>query len=158
MAPKPALAMMDILKLSEKKFTLNSDFWLSYPGASHSWISVKADDAAKTVIPDVPGVYTFVVRPDVAGHSCEYLMYVGKAEKQSLRKRFMQYLREQSRDKGRVPIQDIFRTFPEHLHFCYVTLVNPKIISNLEKQLLEAFVPPCNQQLPGELQRARAAF
>src|SRR5262249_5226672 len=59
-----------------------------------NWKPVKFKAAnAKKVPKNQKGVYSFVVKPRIANHkNVSYLIYVGKAQKQSFQARYRQYL------------------------------------------------------------------
>lgn len=123
------------------------------------WHYVQFNSTEVNSIPDDEmGIYTFVVCPSIANHPCSYLLYVGKAERQSLRKRVKQYLYEKKNPKGRPPVQDMLIDWESHLWICYATVDESINISDLERALIEAFVPPINQKFDGLLGRAKRAF
>lgn len=136
------------------KFILDPVRWssLALPYVLN-WNTVPFTRASVTTIPDDQvGVYTFVVVPGIANHaSCGYLMYVGQTTRQSLRRRFQQYLREQRIKKGRVSVLDMMALFPSHLWFCYAPLPQTTQILQIEADLIRAFVPPINDDYPADM-------
>jgi hypothetical protein len=103
--------------------------------------------AEKPHIPDQPGIYTLLVQPGIAHHpACSYLMYVGKTK--SLHRRFGEYLQEKNRDTGRPRILRLLNGYPDHVWFCFTELLESEL-HNAEEALIEAYLPPCNEQFPG---------
>ena len=108
----------------------------------------------KQVPNDTPGVYTFVIRPEIAAHpACSYLMYVGKAQKQSLRKRYKQYFTEQDDSSDRVHVTKMLRLWRKHLWFYYAPIKDPTKIDAAEQALMNAFLPPVNRSYRGVVSR-----
>jgi hypothetical protein len=145
------------IRYFQKSFILRPEYWRGYKNSTPlSWSSIRATVAfAKNVPDDKFGVYSFVVDSSTASHpGTKYLMYVGKAQDQSLRARFSQYLREAKDPKGRPLIVDMFTKWRDDLWFYFAEVSGPHIIHQLELDLLGAFVPPQNDVLPVEIRRA----
>lgn len=135
--------------------------WTSYSNTTPlEWHKVKFDQEDLSRVPDDAfGIYTFVVDAAVANHPhCSYLLYLGKAERQSLRSRIKQYFYEPQNPKGRGPIQDMILKWHTHLFVCYTCIEDTTQIDNLENSLLEAFVPPMNQNYKGVFGQAHRAW
>ena len=110
-------------------------------------------------IPKDPGIYSFVVQPGIADHPyCSYLMYVGMTER-PLRERFTEYFREK-RDatNGRPKLLKMLNVYQDYLHFCCSAIAETERIKEIEDELLNAFIPPCNDQYPTEISRVMKAF
>lgn len=118
--------------------------WKAFPFSSDSINS----------IPDEPGVYAFCVEPSIFNDfkPC-YLMYIGETSR-TLRQRFREYLREASNsDAGRGKIYMTLNLYEDHLYFYCAPLqtgIEPK---DVEKELLQTFIPPNNDKLPVEVGR-----
>ena len=142
-----------ILKKFSEGFILSPEHWNTCVlPIDLEWQVQPFADASKNNIPDNQGgVYTFLVQPGIANHpACSYLCYVGKAEKQSLRKRFQQYLFEKNNAKTkRFAIRRMLNWWDGHLHFCFAPIGNETIISTVEQLLLDSYIPPFNQQFIG---------
>ncbi len=82
-------------------------------------------------------------------------MYVGQAS--NLRRRFGEYLNAERREDGRPKIFRLLNMYDPHLWFCY-TEVPQANITTLEDDLLEAFIPPCNDKFPASIRRVVGAF
>lgn len=109
-------------------------------------------------IPSQPGIYSFVLQPGIASHShCSYLMYIGKTER-TLRQRFKEYFGEQDNPEGRPKLLKLLNLYKDYLHFCCLIITKKERIMEIEKALINAFLPPCNDQFPAESSRVVGAF
>lgn len=153
--------LADLQKHNISKMVLSPQRWSACRITTDlSWSVVKFDKSQQASIPDDrQGVYTFVVKPEIANHpECSYLLYVGKTERQNLRRRFLQYFDEPNNPKGREPVKLMVRLWQQHLWFCYAPVSNVDEIDTIEESLIDAFVPPINQKYPGQLGRAMRAW
>lgn len=135
--------------------------WTDYKNTLQlTWQTIRFDLSELEQVPDDQnGVYSFVVDAGIAGHPhCSYLLYIGKAERQSLRKRIKQYFYEADDPKGRAPVQDMILDWHTHLRVCFATVQDVTAIDDLEDSLISAFVPPINQRFTGELGAANRAL
>ena len=80
-------------------------------------------------------------------------MYVGQAI--DLRTRFGKYLTTER--KGRAKIVRLLSRCEGYIQFCYSKVSRAKL-DDVEEQLNNAFVPPCNTQFTGKVGRAKLAF
>lgn len=110
-------------------------------------------------IPIEPGVYCFIIQPGIANHPyCSYLMYVGMT-KRPLRERFKQYFSEKRNiENGRPKILKLLHVYQDYLHFCCTGIAETERIEDIEDKLLNAFIPPCNDEYPAEIRRVMKAF
>jgi hypothetical protein len=139
----------------EEKFILWPEKWAVYTNM-HTWYLERLDRTRRNSIPDSPGIYTLLLQPGIAGHSCSsYLMYVGKAK--SLKVRFNDYLMKERGKHGRPPMILFFNKYDPYIWF-YYTLVPANNLGAVEDGLLEAYIPPLNQKIKGTVGRARSAF
>ncbi len=136
-----------------KRVILSPALWAAYSNTTPlTWTSVKFDAANAGTVPDTTGVYSFVVNPGICQHpGTHYLLYLGRARGVTLRRRFRDYLREKSADKGRPPVQAMLNRWSDHLWFYYAPVPNPAVIDALEVDLLTAYLPPVNQNFPAEI-------
>src|SRR5688572_15413562 len=83
------------------QFFLWPKMWTEYKGSSSlKWSMAKLAASSRRHIPDESGIYTLIVKPNLAAHpSNACLMYVGKAK--SLKERFGHYLNKERRISGR---------------------------------------------------------
>jgi hypothetical protein len=109
-------------------------------------------------IPSEPGVYSFVIQPGIASHPyCLYLMYIGKTNR-TLRERFREYLREREDPDGRPKIVRLLNKYQGYTHFCCSAIEKKERIGDIEDALINALLPPCNDQFPAEVRRTIGAF
>lgn len=122
----------------------------------YGWQWHKLDASERPNIPDEPGIYTLLIQPGIAGHPlCSYLMYVGQAV--SLRTRFADYLTRERRESGRPKIFRLLNKYSNYIWFCF-TIVPEETLDDVEDSLMNAYIPPCNDQLPIEIRPVRGAF
>jgi hypothetical protein len=144
-------AEKDLAYYRVNRFVLCPPHWKKYTALTAlNWQRVKFDKHHHPSVPNNKhGVYSFVVEPEIADHpSVKYLLYVGKAEKLSFHARFYNYLREKKRKKPRDHIVQMTTKWPKHLYFYWAEITNGAIITDVEDQLLEAFLPPHNRDFP----------
>ena len=110
-------------------------------------------------IPNKPGIYSFVIQPEIASHPyCAYLMYIGKT-KRTLQQRFREYLRERENvERGRPKILQLLNKYQGYLYFCCSTMAETEQITEIENALISAFLPPCNSTFPAEIRPVIGAF
>lgn len=133
--------------------------WQSYnPTVNLSWQGVRFERGNASKIPgNAKGVYSFVVKPAIANHpSCAYLLYVGKAQEQVLRDRFMQYFDERAKgEKSRRPhVTEMLLKWDGFLWFYYAEISSIAKIREAEDSLLAAYLPPSNRQFPSSVRDA----
>jgi len=119
-----------------------------------NWIPVKFKQGNATDVPnDFGGVYSFVVRPDIAQHpQCAYLMYVGKAI--IFRKRYYRYQkydRDAIWESGQPHVAEMIHKWSEYLWFYYAKVDDKNMIKKTETSLIHAFIPPANREIGGKL-------
>lgn len=151
----------DLQKYNVSSMVLSPTRWASYVDPTPlTWQKVKFTREHMDLVPDNQfGIYTFIVDAGVAGHPhCSYLLYLGKAEKQSLRKRINQYFYEPDNPKGRGAVQDMILDWHLHLYVCFAPVTDISRIDDLENALLEALVPPMNQTYKGSFGEAYRAW
>lgn len=124
--------------------------------ASLHWESIAFGENNVHAIPENPGIYTFLINPNVANHPHKYLCYIGKTER-TLKERYSEYLREATTITGRPKIVRLLNGWKGNLEFCY-TLVEREDIKTLEKRLIDAFVPPFNSDFSANIGRIVGAF
>ena len=110
-------------------------------------------------VPNVPGLYAFSVIPEAQG--CppgEYVLYVGKAERQTLAERYRQYVREAAgAPDARIHIYNMFKRWGDHLWYRFAT-ASPSQVDAAERAIREALEPPMNRDFSIELNAAGRAF
>jgi hypothetical protein len=128
-------------------------------GIVWNWTSVSFDRTAASSIPNnAHGLYTFVLCPRVASHpKNQFVLYVGKAEKTTLRERFQHYFQEMQRVK-RPHICYALSKYQGHLEFCYTTVASQSDIEPGEDALLIALMPPFNKEFPASVSQIIAGL
>lgn len=140
------------------KMVMVPRLWSALTIPSLSWTAYPFKDASQSQVPAQPGVYAFMIVPNVAGDlniSC--LMYIGETGR-TLRERFSEYLREARSQRIRPKLLRILPLYPDHLFFACAPLPSNVSSRDVEAALLEAFLPPGNDQVPASVRRARKAF
>jgi excinuclease UvrABC nuclease subunit len=147
-------AERDIRRYRVDRFILYPVHWENYPSIyCLNRQKVKFDSSHVRSVPnDKRGVYTFVAEAATANHpACSYLLYVGKAEKQGLRKRYVKYLRAPREWRRRVHITRMVENWADHLWFYYAEIDDWSLIDQVEKELITAFLPPMNREWREEI-------
>jgi len=80
-------------------------------------------------------------------------MYLGQTK--NLRRRFGEYLTGERTKRPKVV--RLLEMYQDYIHFFY-SEVEKTMLDDMEDQLNNAFVPPCNSDFTGELQKAKGAF
>lgn len=143
------------MKAHRCDFVLWPRQWRTYNGV-HDWTMYKLIGQERNNIPDQPGIYTLLIQPGIANHSaCSYLMYVGQTN--SLHRRFDEYLSERRRETGRPKILRLLNKYPDNIWFCF-TIAPENSLDAMEENLINAYLPPANDQLPAEIRRVMRAF
>jgi hypothetical protein len=148
-------------KYAVERFILSPERWNTGANLKGlAWKVVKFDiKNAQSIPDDSSGVYSFVVKPGIAEHpECSVLLYVGKADVQSLQKRFKQYFREKCNKKGRPKIRYMLSAWEDYLWFCYAPIADKGKVHGIEQTLIGAYIPPMNEQYPAEIRSAVKAF
>jgi hypothetical protein len=148
------------LREHAERVVLSPDLWDACKlSVSLNWTVIKYDKSEKDKLPDKAGVYTFVVKPGIVNHpECAYILYVGKTDRQTLKRRFLQYFSEEIKDSGRVHIRIMLDRWKGHLWYCFAPIDDVSVIDDVEDALRNAFVPPMNKEFKGIIGAARKAF
>jgi hypothetical protein len=145
----------DEMKGCIQHFTLWPRQWQTYT-QSHDWQNEKLEPTAIDQIPECPGIYTLILQPGIAGHPfCSYLMYVGRTK--CLRRRFKEYLGMERREDGRPKISYFLNKYDQFTCFCY-TLVSIDALEEVEERLMNAYLPPLNEEYEGTISTSVGAF
>jgi excinuclease UvrABC nuclease subunit len=135
-----------------ERMVLSPAHWKTFSlGHRLRWTATKFDRANRANVPnDKNGVYSFLVQPGIAKHTaCSYLMYVGKAETQSLRERFDQYFDHLTETSRRTNISKMLRLWQGFLWFCFAPVTDQTLIDGTEQALVNAYLPPYNRRYRG---------
>lgn len=123
-------------------------------GIKWKWKSVPFIESSAAHVPnDKHGLYSFVLCPKIAKHPKNHLvLYVGKADKMTLRERFRTYFQEMKRIK-RPALCYHLNQYADYLEFCFIPIANQAEIEPGEDSLLSALLPPCNTDFPAEVRQ-----
>lgn len=149
-------------EIHKYRFTLMPQNWINHDKkATLLWQRLVFDSSSIDSIPDSPGVYAFCLEPSISDNlNICYLMYIGMTNS-GLKKRFKQYIAEETNPKGRKEIRKLIKLYKgnNHLYFYYATLsddiTNPE---EVEKSLIASFLPPTNKRVSAVAQTKSAAF
>lgn len=140
------------LKVYQQSVILDPTRWRTFQTqVPLQWRSLKFEQALLPSVPDVRGVYMFVVQfQDHAIFPLRlpthgYIMYGGITGKiantGTLRLRFQNYLREQRRAK-RMQIYSMLNKWKDDIYFHYSTVDPQMDLGGLEIALNDAIIPP----------------
>lgn len=155
---------------SKVQFILNPKLWAKCNQdiidiINTSWDEVKfLDDESNSLhksmgsLPtDKGGIYVFITKPNIIPGAHLYIFYIGrslKTQNQNLRKRCSEYYKD-----NRPKISRMIRNWGKYLYIRYLPLDDNKFITSLEKSLINAILPPCNDEIPDkEIRDAVKAF
>ena len=134
--------------------------WVSAQNRSCIWEDKDFPPRQRNSIPSNPGVYAFVVTPDIFDlDSSSGLFYIGKAT--NLYSRIGSYISEIGADfksSSRPRIWTMVNQWNGHLKYYYTITETVAEAEILEKELLKAFRPPFNKQYDAETSREMRAF
>jgi hypothetical protein len=121
-------------------------------GITWQWKSVPFEKSSSSSVPkDQHGLYTFVLCPQIASHpKNHFILYIGKADKMTLRDRFRSYFDDMRRIK-RPAICYVLNKYVGYLEFCFTPVQQPSEIEQGEESLLSALLPPYNAEFPAEV-------
>lgn len=123
-----------------------------------SWSLFPLVKSSRSKIPNQQGVYALLILPQIAGDlNVAYLMYIGETDR-TLRARFAEYLGETRSDRIRPKLLRILPLYPSHLVFACATVPLGVVPKDIESKLIEAFLPPGNDDIPATVRRPRRAF
>lgn len=141
-----------------KEFMLYPAAWSKYGYKRQlDWKTVSFRASERSKLPKEPGVYAFLIQPNVAPVlNASYLVYVG--ETKSLHRRFGDYLREEAGlGNARIQLYSLFKYFKGYILFAYATLPEAER-KEAEDELIKALTPPINRKLPATIAAAERAF
>jgi len=173
MSNKPTIDMCNEFANKRKYFDLNPNgAWENFdPNMqeiinSSQWHEAKFIDEERGALHidmsgvpnDVGGIYVFVLKPEIIPRAHVYIMYIGRAKhttNQNLRKRCKEYFND-----IRPKILMMREHWGKHLYIRYLPLDDNNIIDQMEKSLINAILPPCNDIIPDKtiMMAKKAAF
>jgi hypothetical protein len=131
--------------------------WKNYTspiGHTLSWEPVKFQLGNALDVPDhLGGVYSFVVRPEIADHpQCAYIMYIGKAVKfRSRYYAYQAYFRGKIWEAKQPHVAEMIQKWSDYLWFYYAEVSDVSLIETTETCLIHTFTPPANRDIGGKL-------
>ena len=124
------------------------------------WIDVNFPPNPRGCIPREPGVYAFVVEPNLFDFSpANGFFYIGKAT--NLYERIGAYIRELSKDLSDTQRPYIWRMLNQwdgRLKYYYSTTNDVAEAEDIEEEILTALRPPFNRQYKAETSIVMRAF
>jgi len=140
-----------------RKFIISPTQWDTLDGlyATLQWNEIKFDTANASSLPDVEGLYMFVVAPKkINANFINYLFYIG--ETNSIQRRFGDYIQKKTAGpkSGQYQVYAMIDDFPNQLYFVYTTFpgLNQLGRRKIESEFLAGFMPPVNSKYPQQLQ------
>ncbi len=134
--------------------------WLSAQHSSRTWDIKDFPPLHRNSIPSSPGVYIFVVSPNIFDFGpSSGLFYIGKAK--NLYSRIGAYIGEIDKDfmtTRRPHVWRMVNQWQGHLRYHYTITQDVAEAEALEKEMVNAFRPPFNKQYYGEVSRIERAF
>ena len=134
--------------------------WEKAVHSSRIWKVETFPPTPKSIIPEMPGVYIFVVQPKIFDfiHSSG-LFYIGKAT--NLYERISAYMGEIDKDfnlSKRPKIWCMVNQWKGYLDYHYTITKDVSEAESLENEMLNTFIPPFNKQFPAETSSIVRAF
>lgn len=134
--------------------------WKAAAAISPTWHSIPFPPKEKKVIPKKPGVYVFVVTPNVFSlEPTTALFYVGKAT--SLYARMGAYIGEVDKDfkvTARPMVWKMINKWNGHLRLYFTITADVDAAEDLENEMLNALRPPFNKEYEAEVSQVMRAL
>lgn len=144
----------------EVRMQYSTKAWHDAKGTNHTWHEVAFPPNPRNLVPDEPGVYVFVVKPDLFGFAATSgLLYVGKAK--SLYDRVGHYMSEINKRHSSTRRPHIWRmvnVWNGHLRYHFTTTATVSDAEDLEERMLDALLPYFNKEFPAETSSRQRAF
>ncbi len=153
---------LEEVALFGRKFILSPKRWRDFDSLEYEliWKSIRFIKSDIATLPDMPGIYCFSISIRSRGIPVSnYIMYIGKTEKQTLNDRVSQYTLK-STLRRRVEIQHLVKYYHPYITINYCEC-DPELIdiNKLEDELINCIIPPFNNRdFCGTLNQARSAF
>ena len=151
-------------KAEKYEFFLSMKSWKKFRTRYKlTWSKERFIEGGHTVIPDERGIYFFTIElspSKLPSHG--YILYIGEAGQDSqntLRRRYVQYVREWKGGRGRPAVKFMIDNWMGDLFFNVASLPDTKVdLKQLETSLLNALIPPINKRdFDAEIMAPRAA-
>lgn len=152
--------ILNQVSLRHRRFNLDFDLIASIKPKSSlvsslNWNKVKFQKGNKNTLPEMPGVYMFILKPYLAGIcklASEFILYVGQTK--NLKERYSGYF--QYKNSKKASDQDkrtMIVIWEDHLHFYYHSLpdnTTKSQLDDLEFDLIDSVLPPFNARFRSE--------
>lgn len=142
------------------KMMFYPDAWAAVQNRSLVWHEISFPPNPRSIVPNQPGVYAFVVEPSLFSLApANGLFYVGKAT--NLYQRISPYIRElsiQFVDSTRPHVWKMLRRWNGSMRYYYSVTNDVREAEEIEDDLINAFRPPFNKQYPAESSQVMRAF
>jgi excinuclease UvrABC nuclease subunit len=134
--------------------------WQAAAAISPTWHFVDFPPQPRNAIPNEPGVYVFVVTPNVFDFDlASGLLYVGKAT--NLYSRIGAYMAEIDKDFKTTMRPHVWRMINQwhgYLKFYFTCTPNVAAAEDLENEMLKALRPPFNKEYEAQVSRVMRAL
>jgi len=144
----------------EVRMQYSTKAWAAATSSNHTWTELAFPPNPRSAVPNLPGVYVFLVRPDLFSLlQTSGLLYVGKAT--NLYQRVGAYISEINKRHSfttRPHIWRMLNVWNGHLRYLYTTTSTVTDAENLEDRMLEALLPYFNKEFPAETSSRQRAF
>lgn len=135
--------------------------WVAFHSANAlTWDEIPFNAQSLQTVPQVQGVYCFVVGPPPTSlPSVRYPMYVGQT-KRTLRQRFQEYLRERDDPAGRYHVRKFLNVFDGELTFmCAQFSGTYQALVRMERDVMDAVMPAYSDRgYSAEVRAGRGAW
>jgi hypothetical protein len=135
-------------------FDFEDSFMRALTWDEYKFLNDSGDDFSEDVknLPnDSGGIYSFIIKNPVLSGVSEYLAYIGRArftDNHNLRVRCRRYLTEYLNEKERPKITTLMNYYKKHLYIRYTCIDGNELIEDLEAELINSILPPCNDAIP----------
>lgn len=154
------LAFIDQQKSYIVEMTFSPYAWDRATHSPREWSITDFPPSPRSIIPDEPGVYAFIVEPDMFSLApANGLLYIGKAT--SLRSRISEYINTIGKDFNKAPRAHtwvMINRWNGHLKYYYTTTSTVEEAESLEDEMIMAFTPKYNKAVDAETGRTKRAF
>jgi len=135
-----------------RRFLLYPNHWenkTNHYNIKLNWRSIKFTKSNKSKLSNSCGVYCFIVKPKVPNFiETRYLFYIGQTTR-SFPKRYQEYLEDQEgKGKPRPKVFEMLKLYKDSLYYYYAEIKQSHKIDEVEKKLLNTFVPHINTDIP----------
>lgn len=159
-----AFELGEHIRLRTEEFKMPTQLWSTFDFAKFDtstmqWTEIKyLNDSSDDFNDDINllpnnagGIYMYIVKSPILPNISDYLVYIGRAqvsENHSLRVRCKKYFREYLREQERPLITKMINYYKKFLYIKFCPLPDNIATVDLEAALINALLPPFNNQVP----------